>query len=337
MWVCVFISILVIITMSKQFRCVTAAITLYMCPCLQLTLAAQTLGSAANATVPITDPGRDTSLRRQIARIAADAKGKVSVACSLPGTSLNCDLNPHTHPPMQSVFKLPLAIAVLHQIEVKSEDLEQPLRFSPADRILPQVYSPLQDEYPQANVDIPISALLKLTVSQSDNVAADILLRFAGGPAKVNRYIASLGIIGFHLRDGEKELHRDVSAQYRNWFEPTAAVQLLRIIADNSPLTTKHTELLLNWMRSSVKNNRLQGDLPPGTPVAHKGGTSDVDNGVAHATNDIALITLPNGQQLAMAVFLTDSTADEATREKVIARLGRTAFDAAVSASTEQR
>src|SRR5271154_6928488 len=57
------------------------------------------------------------TLRDQIHAIAADAHGKVSVACSLPGTSLNCDLNPHAHPPMQSVFKLPLVLTVLHQIE----------------------------------------------------------------------------------------------------------------------------------------------------------------------------------------------------------------------------
>ena len=31
--------------------------------------------------------------------------------------ALNCDLNPNAHPPMQSVFKLPLAVTVLRQIE----------------------------------------------------------------------------------------------------------------------------------------------------------------------------------------------------------------------------
>src|SRR5882724_5343992 len=59
----------------------------------------------------------ESSLRQTIREIAADAHGKVSVACSLPGSSLNCDLNPHVHPPMQSVFKLPLALTILHQIE----------------------------------------------------------------------------------------------------------------------------------------------------------------------------------------------------------------------------
>lgn len=34
--------------------------------------------------------------------------------------------------------------------------------------------------------------------------------------------------------------------------------------------------------------------MPAGTHVAHKSGTSDVDRGVAHATNDIGLTPLPD-------------------------------------------
>lgn len=271
-------------------------------------------------------------LSATIRTIAAEAQGAVSVACSLPGSPLNCDLNPHAHPPMQSVFKLPLAIAVLHQVEQGAFTLDQTRRFGPEDRILPHVYSPLQDRYPQAGVDVPVRELLRLSVSLSDNVAADLLLGLAGGPARVSGYIASLGIAGFHLEDGEHALHRDVSAQYRSWFEPAGAVQLLRIVSDPSPLTPEHTRLLLSWMEGSVQLGRLNGDLPKGTPFAHKAGTSGVDNGLAHATNDIGLITLPDGRSIAIAVFITDSTADAATRERVMARIGRAAYDAAVAA-----
>jgi beta-lactamase class A len=286
------------------------------------------------------DAGEKTVAPRwQIQQIATQAKGTVAVACSLPGTELNCDLNPVSHPPMQSVFKLPLAIAVLHLVEEGKLSLDQPVRFLPIDRFVPHEYSPLQDQYPQANVDVPLRELLRLAVALSDNAAADILLRVAGaaagvdgadGPRVVTDYIVSLGVIGFHLQDTEHALQRDVSAQYRNWFAPASAVELLRRIADRSPLTPEHTELLVGWMSTGTNTKRLSADLPAGTRVAHKSGTSGVDNGLAHATNDIGLITLPNGRQLAIAVFVTDSKADEATREKTIARIGRAAYDAAV-------
>jgi beta-lactamase class A len=269
------------------------------------------------------------SLQQQIAAISADAHGKVSVACSLPGTTLNCDLNPQSHPPMQSVFKLPLAVAVLHQVEQGKLTLDQPIRYLPSDLFTPHAYSPLQDKYPNANVDVPLRELLQLAVNLSDNGAADILLRIAGGPKVVNDYIASLGIHGFQLLDSEHALHREVQAQYRNWFSPAAAVQFLRLLNDHSPLNPDHTALLLEWMIPSTRTARLEGDLPAGIRVNHKSGTSDVDNGLAHATNDIGLIPLPDGRKLAIAVFVTDSTADQPTREKTIARIARAAYDEA--------
>jgi beta-lactamase class A len=204
------------------------------------------------------------------------------------------------------------------------------VRFLPQDRILPQVYGPLQDQYPDAGVDVPLHELLRMTVSLSDNVTAGILLRLVGGPKAVNTYIAALPVSGFHLQDSEASLHHKVSAQYRNWFEPAGAVQLLRRISDNSPLTSEHTDLLLGWMTPAVRTKRLEGDLPAGIRVAHKSGTSDVDGGVAHATNDIGLIQLPDGRRSAIAVFVTDSTAEEATRERVIARIARVVYDASL-------
>jgi beta-lactamase class A len=272
------------------------------------------------------------SLQQQVKAIAGEAQGTVSTACWLSHSDLNCDMAPDAHPPMQSVFKLPLAIAVLHQVEQGKFALDQPIRFEPSDRILPHAYSPLQDKYPQAGVDVPLRELLRLTVSLSDNVAADILLRLAGGPAVVNKYIASLGIRGFHLVDNENALHHTSSLQYRNWFEPAGAVQLLRMINDGPSLNAEHAAFLLDIMKAPPEKTRIGANLPPGTAVAHKTGSSDVDNGLAHATNDIGLITLPDGRKLAVAVFVTDSRADEATRLRVIAEIGKAAYDAAVRA-----
>lgn len=273
-----------------------------------------------------------TTLRQRIGVIAADARGKVSVACSLPGSNLNCDLNPNARPPMQSVFKLPLAITALHLIEQGRFSLDEPVRFLPSDRILPHTHSPLQDKYPEANVDIPLRELLRLAASLSDNSAADLVLRVIGGPEVVQHYMNSIGVEGFQLKDGERGLHRDVAAQYRNWFEPASAVKLLRRVSDDSPLSAEHTALLLAWMKDTPTGaHRIKGKLPEGTNVMHKSGTSGSENGVTYATNDIGLIALPNGRRLAIAIFVTDAAADDATRDGVIARIAKAAYDTAVA------
>src|SRR5438309_4994004 len=93
----------------------------------------------------------ESALQAKVTALAADAKGTVSVSCLLPGTTLNCDLNAHNHPPMQSVFKYPLALTVLHladtgklfpdqrPAESIATILDRPVRFLPEDRI-PNTY-----------------------------------------------------------------------------------------------------------------------------------------------------------------------------------------------------
>jgi beta-lactamase class A len=86
--------------------------------------------------------------------------------------------------------------------------------------------------------------------------------------------------------------------------------------------------LLLRLMtETSTGLKRIKGMLPKGTVVAHKTGTSSTVDGVSAATNDVGLVTLPNGHHLAIAVFVSDAKADMATREAAIARISRAAWD----------
>lgn len=78
--------------------------------------------------------------------------------------------------------------------------------------------------------------------------------------------------------------------------------------------------MLMKWMSESVPGaKRLKGLLPAGTVVAHKTGTSGTREGMTRATNDIGIVTLPDGRYLAVAVFIADSRATEDVRDGVIA------------------
>jgi beta-lactamase class A len=267
-----------------------------------------------------------TPLHRTLTNIAADAKGKVYVACSLPGVALDCNLDPHGHPPMQSTFKFPLAMAVLHQIELGKFQLDQPIRFLKSDRSA--TFSPLQDEFPEADVDVPLRKIIKLTVETSDNTAADIQLRIIGGPAVLQQYLDSLGLTGIRQQDSEHTLHGDQKLQYRDYAEPAAMVALIRLLADHSPLSPEHTALLNTWMLEATSGpKRIKGLLPAGTPVAHKTGSSGDEFGMIPATNDVGLITLPDGRRLAIVIFVTGAHADQATCEAVIARIAKAIYD----------
>lgn len=299
------------------------------------------------ALVPLSALAQD-ALQSNIAAIAKDAQGTVSVACLLPGTKLDCDLNPHNHPPMQSMYKYPLALTALHLADIgklfpnqrpgESMDvtLDRTVRFLPTD-IIPGSYSPLTARYPKANVDVTLRELIRLAVAQSDNGAEEVLIRLVGGPPVVQSYIRSLGISAFHLVYSERDLDRDENLQYQDWIEPAAAVQLLERLVNNPPISPVANAFLLQTMTGAVTGpGRLRAGLPPGTVLAHKTGSSGTHGGITAATNDIGLVTLPDGRRLAIAVFITDSRADADTREAVIARIGRAAYDQAINTTSDK-
>jgi len=283
--------------------------------------------TAASLILPLS---AHAQLSHDIARIAAQAHGRVGVACALLGRVLDCNFHAADPYPMQSVYKFPIAMAALHAVEQGRFRLDQNIRFLPSDLISPDQYSPLRDADPHGNADVPLQELIRLAVSESDGVASDILIRSLGGPPSVDAYVRSLGIEGIHIIDTEKTLGRKVELEDRDSAQPRALVALLHLLADHSPLSPDHTQLLLGWMTAShTGDRRIKALLPLGTIVADKTGTAGQNRTHTNATNDIGLITLPSGQKLAIAILVADSSAPAAVREKVIAEIARAVYTAA--------
>ena len=65
--------------------------------------------------------------------------------------------------------------------------------------------------------------------------------------------------------------------------------------------------------------------------MAQRPAPAALGNGITSATNDIGIITLPDGRHLAVAAFVSDSAANDDTRDAIIARLAKAAWDRAQS------
>jgi beta-lactamase class A len=84
------------------------------------------------------------------------------------------------------------------------------------------------------------------------------------------------------------------------------------------------TTLLLKLMtETETGDRRIKRGLSDGASVAHKTGTGGTDKGITGATNDIGIITLPDGRHILLAVYVSDSPGSGAVREKVIADIAR--------------
>ena len=284
----------------------------------------------ANSTTPSEQtkptPDQHTELRNQIERIASAAKGRVGVAAEVLETGESVSLNLHEQFPMQSVYKLPIAMAVLAQVDNGKLNLEQQVRVEPADFVRIGQHSPIRDKNPKG-VELSLRELLRFAVSESDGTASDVLLALVGVEA-VSKYLNDLGVNEIVVANSEKEIGRDWETQYRNWASPHGSVQLLRRLHERRGVSEQSQQLLYKFMTETPTGpQRLKGLLPKTAVVAHKTGTSGALKGVFAATNDIGLVTLPNGRHLAIAVFVSDSPADLVTREQVIAQIAKAVWD----------
>lgn len=274
----------------------------------------------------IKSESQKTGLSEQFEQIAKNSGGRVGIAATVLETGENVFSNSKERFPMQSVYKLPIGMAVLSQVDAGKVKLNQKIRIGKSDILKTSRILPVE-KYPDGT-EQTIEELLRLMVSESDNTASDALLKLIGGPDSVMQFLNKNGISGIEIANYEKEFAADWKVQYNNWATPEAAVELLRSLHEGRGLSAQSSSLLLKFMTDSPTGpRRLKGLLPKDAVVAHKTGTSGTKDGLTAATNDIGIVTLPNGRHLAIAVFVSDSRADEEKREETIAKIARAAWD----------
>jgi beta-lactamase class A len=268
---------------------------------------------------------RTAQLATEVQQIAAITKGPVGAAFELLETKESAFIEGQRHFPMQSVYKFPIAILVLRQVDAGKLNLDQRVAVTPADFIFDREFT-IQRNYPKG-AELSLRELLRYMISESDGTACDVLLRLIGGPEKATQGLRELGVENIVIARYEKEMAEKPPVSYENWTTPETAIQLLKMFQEGNVLAKSSHDLLLDLMINSRPGpKRIKGLLPARTVVAHKTGTSATINGVTSATNDIGIITLPDSRQLAIAVFVSDTKADQNTREGVIAKIADAAW-----------
>jgi beta-lactamase class A len=248
----------------------------------------------------------------------------VGVAVTHVETGKTVAINGATQFPLQSVYKLPLAITVLQQVEQNRIRLDQKIRSTPAD-LAPG--SQANSELWSKPVERTVAELLEFSVSRSDNTSSVKLLELVGGAAVVTQRMRQLGFEQLDIHASVQGFSTPQGKQSVGSAEDLA--RLLVQLQLGRVLREPQLSLLLGLMeRATTGLHRLRGDLPSGTPVADKTGTGAGGS----ATNDVGLITLPGGRgHLAMAVLLTGSKLPVEAQEKLVAELARAAYNAHMS------
>nr|WP_234837815.1 serine hydrolase [Sinorhizobium meliloti] len=69
--------------------------------------------------------------------------------------------------------------------------------------------------------------------------------------------------------------------------------------------------------------DRLRSGVPSGWTIGHKTGTSQTRNGINGVTNDVGILTAPDGTHVAVAAFVAESRAGKDERAATIAAAAR--------------
>jgi beta-lactamase class A len=259
--------------------------------------------------------------------------------------------------PQASAIKVPIAVQIMALADEGKLTLGQMVTLKPADlhpgsgRISELLFHP--------GVALSIENIMELAIVISDNSAADLMLRAAGGPEAVTARMKVLGLNGIRVDRSiavmladwggikalppESEWTRDMwdrlfdavpqsehmaarrlqTQDPRDTATPADMTKLLARIWKKDLFSPVYATKMLDVMeRCQTGKARIKGLLPQGTDVAHKTGT------VGGVVDDVGVITLPGrGGHVALSIFTKGSSRPEEVSEKAVAEISRTVYD----------
>jgi beta-lactamase class A len=303
------------------------------------------------------DPSATARLQQQIEFVAHATDGVLGVSATHIETGRSVSVRGAESFPMASAFKVPVAVQLITMVEAGQLTLDKMITLTPQD--LHPGSGKISELLFHPGVALSVENLMEMMLVISDNSAADLMLREAGGSEAVTARMRVLGLPGIRVdrptvllisdwvgaknippeaqwnRDMWNDLYNKVPngehmqarrmqmKDPRDTATPDDMTRLLVHIWKKDLFTPLNANVLLGMMeRCQTGKARIKGMLPQGTDVAHKTGTL---GGVA---NDVGVITLPNGLgHVAISVFTKASNKPEDAEEKAVAEVARTVYD----------
>ncbi|HUP49824.1 MAG TPA: class A beta-lactamase [Thermoanaerobaculia bacterium] len=258
------------------------------------------------------------NVEERIERIAAEIDSTVGVAALHIESGRRTGVRAGERFPMGSVYKLPIAVAFLREVDAGRFSLADEVTIDPAD-FAPH-HSPIRDAARGRPLTITLRQAVEVMMGQSDNTAADLLLRLAGGGEAVTRVLREFGISDIDITRPERE----IATGPGDSASPAAVLSLLeRIYTRQDGLSPPSRDLLLRIMSTSpTGQRRIKAGAPARATVAHKSGT------MPGTVNDAGIITSPDGRDHVLIVVFTTGgrTSTMNQRERVVSTITRAVY-----------
>jgi beta-lactamase class A len=310
------------------------------------------LGSQPGPTIAA--PLQKDKLQIEFQTLTRGFDGRVGI-CAQDETGLACAKGDQRFS-LQSVMKLLVGLAVMDAVDHRGWRLDEEIVVRKEDLSL--YVQPIAELVKDQGYRTTVGDLVRRAIVDSDSAAADILVGRLDGPKEVQPSLDRRAISGVRFDRDERHLqteilglewrsefvdpailesaiagvpqeHRDMSyRQYqtdpRDTATPRAMASLLYALANGKLLSPTSTTYLLEMMSKTVTfPDRLKAGVSKGWKLGHKTGTSGTWEGVTAATNDVGLLTAPDGHKISIVVFVGDSREAPSKRAAIIASAAR--------------
>jgi beta-lactamase class A len=280
-----------------------------------------TASAATPATQQVASPdAAQARVKKELRALEASFKGRIGAYAIDTATGKTVGYRSGERFPLLSTFKAPLCAAALHKARTSEPGLmEKVVKWTAAD-LKPN--SPTTEKHVEDGLSV--AKLCEATITESDNTAANMILKQIGGPAGLTRYFRSLKDPISRLDRYETELNDWTAKEKRDTTTPAAIARDLRLLTAGNALQAKDREQLNAWLIANKTGDaRIRAGLPKTWKIGDKTGT----NGEIGGANDIAVVW-PSGTSsapiiLAVYTHRTVAAADDATVAKTATILAR--------------
>lgn len=266
-----------------------------------------------------------TSLEQHVSASQKNFNGRLGVGVIDVQTGETWYFNGDKQFPMESVVKVPVAIAALRQVDNGKLDLKQEIPLTKSD-VSKIKHGYLPEKISQNAKTATLASLIESSISRSNNGAVDVLTRTLGGPSVINTVIKDAKISGIRVDryEAEAALSTDPKQESLDSVTPRGICDLLNKLNAGKLLSKQSTAYLLDLMsHCQTGTNRIPAGVPKNWTVAHKTGTGPQVNGINVATNDVAIITRPDKSSWILTVFVANAKGNPFACDNKIAEVAR--------------
>ncbi len=227
----------------------------------------------------------DKKLLAQVEPLLRDFHGVVGVFIEDLRTGKIVDIHADTVFPTASMVKIPILIGIMDKI--RSGELEYHQELVYKDSLL----------YPGVDIlgsykngeQVELSKVLMLMLSTSDNTASLWLQSLAGGGARINALMDSLGFA--NTRVNSRTPGREVEREQFGWGQttPREMVLFLKRIRERNFFTQDKADKILRLLGRNYWDEEAISQVPPEIFVACKNGAIDASR------SETMLVMAPHG------------------------------------------